>query len=82
MAKTKQVNTMITQEEEQELSEYIKQQIMSTGQVVTKASVARDALLKYIRNGKPDDEHVDDKQEPTKLPPETPSTNPFSDIKI
>jgi len=82
MTKTKQVNIMITQEEEQELLAYVKHQMISTGEIVTKSSVIRDAILRYIRNGKPDDEHVDDKQEPTKLPPETPSTNPFSDIKI
>ena len=75
MAKTKQVNIMITIEEEKELSEYVKQQIMSTGEIVTKASVTRDAVLRYIRNGKPDDEHV-----PAKEPTSDISPDPFADL--
>ena len=84
--KTKQMTFMLTQEEEQELSEYIKHKIVSTGSNVTKSDIFREAIFKYIRNGKPDN-----KQESvsppaittTEIDPKTPTEeNPFADLNL
>ena len=84
MAKTKQLQVLLTAEEEQELLAFVKNEMMSTGQIATKSSVARSALLKYIRNGQPEAEQ-DDKQEPAELSPESPTEendNPFADLNF
>ena len=84
MAKTKQLQVLLTAEEEQELLAFVKNEMMSTGQIATKSSVARSALFKYIRNGQPEAEQ-DDKQEPAELSPEEPTDlehNPFADLNF
>ena len=88
MAKTKQLQVLLTAEEEQELLAFVKNEMMSTGQIATKSSVARSALFKYIRNGKPEaeqDDKQDDEQEPAELSPEEPTDlehNPFADLNF
>ena len=75
MAKTKLLSVALTIEEEQEITLFVKQQMHSTGTIATKSSVVRDAIFKYIRNGKPDDEHV-----PAKEPTSDISPDPFADL--
>ena len=85
MAKTKIVTFLLSEEEKQELDDYIKSRRMSTGENITKSSIFREAIFKYIRNGKPDND-PDDKQEslpenPTSDSSESPN-NPFEGISI
>ena len=84
MAKTNTNSFMLTDEEQAEIESYIKSQTMSTGEHVTKSSLYREAIFRYIRNGKPEAEQ-DDKQEPAELSPEEPTDlehNPFADLNF
>ena len=54
---------MLTEDEEQEWKAFMKQKrIESEDGNVSMAEIMREAIFKYIRNGKPDDEppHNDD----------------------
>jgi hypothetical protein len=76
MAKTKVKSFLLSDEEDLELSEYIKQQIKSTGKNVTTTDIIREAIFKYIRNGKPDNKQD---TEPDNNPP---PNDPFADLKF
>ena len=85
MAKTKQLQVLLTAEEEQELLAFVKNEMMSTGQIATKSSVARSALLKYIRNGQPDNKQDDEQESLPENDPTTPTEendNPFADLNF
>jgi len=93
MTKTQTNSFMLTEEETKEIEAYIKSKTMTTGEHMTKSSLYREAIFKYIRNGKPDNEQ-DSKQEslpitPTEDPtPEVNSdsipsaSNPFADLEF
>ena len=81
MAKTKIVTFLLSEEEKQELDDYIKSRRMSTGENITKSSVFREAIFKYIRNGKPDDKQESLPKNPTSDSSES-ANNPFEGISI
>ena len=89
MKRERVVSVAMTETEDKEFNIYMaKLTIEREGERVTKSDIMREALMKYIRNGKPEaeqDDKQDDEQEPAELSPEEPTDlehNPFADLNF
>ena len=67
---------MLSEEEEQEWKQYVIDKMLETKGEINKSDIIREALFRYIRNGKPDP--AKDAEQDA----EQPAKNPFADINF
>jgi len=76
-------SVMFSEEEEQEWKAFIKQKRIETEDGnVSMAGIIREAIFKYIRNGKPDKEQDNKQEDNPTTPTETPTKNLFADMNF
>ena len=76
------VSTTIAPDEYKKLNEHIIEHLKTTGEIITRANILREALKLYLANGNSapaqDNEQVDNPVASA----ETPTKNPFSDLSF